>query len=616
MEFKRDVPHILQNDCYADSQKMCGAACVQMVLNSLKPKSSGSEPSPAGEQDRLYKQIQVSVGDDNGWYNPPDGVTKVLNDQSRRILKGSRFQFGILGGSPKRGLFGIRRAVKVDDQKEQIELLTKFLFRCVALRKAAPIVSVGEMNAHWIVVNGFLINEGVDDQNLPNAGREGDIEAIMIRNPLGRYTYRTKCCELAQWNEITGKNCDAVAYPQEIISYQTWLWEYMFCDWADTFVAIADGANPAAGTLLAQLMSLEPELPASETSDQEVRMMAIKNERLQIDSPKTQGDDHERKIQAPELLPQSGDDVSIGQVVENARTAVTKFKLNEKNEDVHPQKHDRPIPVQRLDRIDGDYYLVPFYVGSKIGALVSISRSGAINGAAVWPKGQEIPSFGSKPETLQRFVEEERRKLFGKKIRLSNGLAPLIKDVSLDAGQPIVWRRGPESSTPFRPSFNLRLHVEGRKEPVIFLQPVYDNCRPVDEEGALSLPPESFLQEMAEHIEARMRELGQETGGVVVESNRRGTAVMVKYQSKMNDAGPAFEREVEAVRTISCAYLREHSRIGLDRFRIMPFEKDREGFKVSGAGDPIRTTPPSGGGSLDSCFHLSTCLGVCSSPVW
>src|SRR5262245_8924807 len=212
-EFFLPVPHYLQADCYNDTTQRCGAACAQMVLHDIAPQ----RPFTRGEQCELFDWIRKPPTGGNAWYNPPQGIKRVLNQEKPAarlpgrdpaLLKAdikalfdpvpvdqaTTYEFVILGDrSPETNPDpGVPRAISARDQIAQIEMLSRQLIRTVALRGVAPIVAVRENNAHWVVVNGFCVEDDYRDTDLHQRGR---IKAILIRNPLGRYAYRTITCD-------------------------------------------------------------------------------------------------------------------------------------------------------------------------------------------------------------------------------------------------------------------------------------------------------------------------------------------------------------------------------------------------------------------------------------
>src|SRR5262249_24790397 len=209
------------------------------------------------------------------WFNPPQGIKRVLNDQKparlpqRSVLKpdiqtifatlpadpNTPYEFVIYGdSSPDANPNpGIPRAVNASAQIEQIEARPRQLIGTVALRGGAPIVAVREDNAHWIVVNGYLVEDDYRDADLSQRGK---IKAIYIRNPLGRYTYSTvNCGDLSdqEMQVIIGHTCELNPNAPDVVPYSTWVREYMFSDWSETFVEVCDFSEQVADNFLSRI---------------------------------------------------------------------------------------------------------------------------------------------------------------------------------------------------------------------------------------------------------------------------------------------------------------------------------------------------------------------------
>jgi hypothetical protein len=621
-EYRLDVPQILQNDCYSDLNEMCGAASTQMVLHDIDP----AHPLTPGEQETLFDEITAPPPAASIWYNPPKGITRVLNDDKPAVRRSDRgfitltpalqalfisippdpaltYDFIILGNESSDDNPGIIRAISVLDQIAQIELLSRLLLRTVAIKGAAPIIAVREDNAHWIVVNGFQVQDDYDDSDLKQRDR---IKAILIRNPLGRYTYRTITCGSLpedELEEITGHQCDLNPYVQDVVAYETWVREYMFADWAETFVAIIDKSEAVASDILDELRHLEPEpmaekslgLNATELPGDSTSYSLIYNVVVRISGITGQKDDPKRSITPEEAR-------------DRARAAIADFNLSQLNEIVTPQNILSPVKVKRLDRIDGDYYLVPVGVRTRIFAFINISASGEFNEASVWPAGHYVAPFELHPD-FRNLTNGQETSLKGRKIRLTAGDRPssktsqtpgvsmakstllTITGVSLDGTAPYVWRPSPSSFSMSRPFLNLKINVLERAAPISFYLPVDDYCLPVDDTGAITLPTPNYLELLADCIKQKA---GNMAGEVLVLINRRGNTAMVMYQS--NQIMPV-EDELEEMTKIICQCLTAHPS-GVTHFRFKGYAGDDFLTKRRGGGEdyPLLAAPASGGG--------------------
>ena len=629
-EFSLPVPLYLQVDCYDVTNEKCGAACTQMVLHDIDL----NRPYTAGEQDTLFGDITNPLTGGGAWHNPPQGVKRILNDQKPATRPPQRsalqpdiqaiftslpaapttpYEFVILGDSSADDTNpnpGIPRKIDVNAQIEQIEALSRQLIRTVALRGVAPVVAVREDNAHWIVVNGFQVE---DDYSDAAPDQYGKIKAMIIRNPLGRYNYKTVTCgELSdqEMQIITGHTCELNPNEPDIVPYATWVREYMFSDWSETFVMVSDRFPQVADKSLAQTSSV-----ASRPLD-EAKIFAGCNWLARF---------------FPAFFHTSKEaQITPDDAVERAKRAIEEFNLSRINPRVTPRNALPPYKVKRLDRIDGDYYLVPVGVENKISALINISFTGDFDGATVWPlnaprenngttgKPQEPNNAEIKPDpNTSRFYNASGEPndhyiapfdqhpqfraltsgresiLSGRKIRLTVG-GPLLTITSVvrDQATPYVWRPGPDSFSASRPFNNLKINVKERDTPISLYVPVDDYCLPADGDGAIVLPSANYLELVADCIK-------QKSGGMVDEVlvliSRSGTTAMVMYKSNQT---MSIEDELKAMKKNICECLNAHPFAGLTNYRIKAFATNEFLTRLRGGGEdgPIGTAPESGGG--------------------
>jgi hypothetical protein len=467
------------------------------------------------------------------------------------------------------------------------------LIRTVAIKGAAPIIAVREDNAHWVAVNGFHVHDDYDDSDLDQRDR---IKAILIRNPLGRYTYRnTYCGSLPEeeLEEITGHQCEMNPYVQDVVAYETWVREYLFADWAETFVTLCDKSESVASGILDRLHDLEPEpvMLSSATS--------VKGDR-DINATELQDDSMSFSVIyncVVRVFGISGDkdptcSITADEAIDRARRAIEDFNLSELNEDVTPQNIQRPVKVKRLDRIDGDYYLVPAGRENRIFALISIAVTGEFLEATVWPNRHYIAPFELHPD-FRDLTSGQKSRLRGRKIRLTADGPPLtIASVIRDATTPYVWRPSPSAFSMARPFLNLKITVQERAAPISFYVPVDDYCLPVDDAGAISLPSPNYLELLADCIKQKAGSIADE---VLVLINRRGNTVMVMYKS--NQIQP-IEDELKAMTEIICQCLKTHPSDAITHFRIKAFAGNAFLTKRRGGGEdlPLGAAPASGGG--------------------
>jgi hypothetical protein len=328
--------------------------------------------------------------------------------------------------------------------------------------------------------------------------------------------------------------------------------------------------------------------------------------------------------------------VTLDDVDNIAKQAIMEFNLSQMNPRVTPLNTRAPYKVKRLDRIDGDYYLVPVGADNKISALINVSATGEFDGVSVWPLNTQTAGGGSgagTPGTAERqaagttrlnyaglgqndhyiapfeqhpryaeLTADRRSSLVGKKIRLpGDGPSLTITSVVRDETTPYVWRPGPESFSPSRPLLNLRITVEERNSPVRYYLPVDDYCLPTDESGDILLPSANYLEIVADCIKQAAGDMVDEVLALV---NRRGTTIMVMYKSNQTEP---LEVEEEAMRAIICQCLTSHTFPGLVDFRFKAFATNDFLTRQRGGGEPfpLMGCPHSGGG--DPGYQIGSC---------
>jgi hypothetical protein len=653
-EYFLSVPHYLQVDCYNDSNEKCGAACAQMVLHDINPQRFFTK----GEQNVLFGQIRVPPPGAGNWHNPPQGIKRVLNQQKpatrltaraalaegfKDIFKdiygqsatvpSTPYEFVIYGdSSPEVNPNpGIPRAIGARDQIAQIELLSRQLIRTIGVNGVAPILAVREDNAHWIVVNGFRVEDDYRDADLRQRNK---IKAMIIRNPLGRYTYRSVSCGNSSQltHQITHHQCNLNSYAEDVVPFVTWVREYMFSDWAETFVEVCDWSTLVFDELLSRI-HCHASRPLRTSWPRAIWNRIVRVYRaIHRMFP-------ERQITAKEA--------------ENlAKRAIEEFKLWEMNKQLIPDNTADPLRVKRLDRADGDYFLVPVKAKKPkedkkqlpyeepILAFINILATGEFDGATVLPirdlKSPEIPDVGQLKEHAPAIREEDREdilefynnirkrnehhiaqfddhpefksltagtesSLCKRKIRLPGVSDPLeITSVTRDETAPYVWRPCPESFSASRPFHNLRITVEGRPSTISYYLPVDDYCIPLVD-GDITLPSSNYLERLVKCIKERA---GAIVDDVLAMISRSGTTAMVIYKS--NRTLSTEDEKVEMKRII-CSCLRDHPYSTLTHFRFKAFRTNAFLTRRRGGGDdaPLISSPAPGGGDdghlIDDC---------------
>jgi hypothetical protein len=438
-EFYLDVPLELQHDCEADTPEKCGATCVQMVLLDIDPPDR-ADPNPTRatryqDQEALFQAVREPVAgssETNIWYNPPKGMASVLNKELAKEEERRGLPVRIRGERPGTPLPRPRRprlqfppvpnpfdwqvaqtyhfeAIEIPKptdlsvelattkQVAQIEQISKLLVRTINQLGIAPIIAVREDNAHWVVVNGFSIEAADGFIDLPGAAPAYRILSLRIRNPLGRYRYTDvfRCGSLQE--EITGRECSKEAAAVDIVKFRTWVREYLFDDRAENFVIVTESNN-----------RISPDL----SKVREILTAPITEDSLPI-------------VAATPPVP----------IKQAAADAIATYHLAQPNKLVSEKNLLEPVKVKRLDRIDGDYHLVPVGAGDRIFALINIAEeTREFSEATVWPEGHFIQSFDRHPN----FKDVTSGNLLkGKKLRLTaNGPLFTIDSVSLDKESP------------------------------------------------------------------------------------------------------------------------------------------------------------------------------------
>jgi len=381
-------------------------------------------------------------------------------------------------------------------------------------------------------------------------------------------------------------------------------------------VTICDESKSAASGILDRLRELEPEpvkpeslatvkggLDVAELPDDSSSFSLIYNCVVRIVGIGGQGEPK------PWITPD--------EAMDRARRAIEEYNLSQLNENVNLRNVQQPVRVKRLDRIDGDYYLVPVGVENRISSFINIAVTGEFNEATVWPPRHYVAPFELHPE-FRELTSGRETSLRGRKIRLTAGGRPptptggsrdnpnlvtitgvsldkptplTITSVSLDGTSPYVWRPSPSSFSMSRPFLNLKISVQERAAPISFYLPVDDYCLPVDDTGAITLPSPNYLELLADCIKQKA---GNMAGEVLVVINRRGNTVMLMYKS--NQIMP-IEDEMEEMRKIVCQCLTANPS-GVTHFRIKAYPSDDFLTKRRGGGEdyPLFADPASGGG--------------------
>jgi len=305
---------------------------------------------------------------------------------------------------------GFASPFKLFSLKSKIAISRKIVWS-IHHYKLAPIALVFDWR-HWIVVRGY------DTSATPSSSNDTSykINAFYLNNP---WPHTPVPGSPPPHNKTDGcgtGNNRGVA--NEHITYDTWRKTYMtgatYPGKPGKFMALCDSDPPAFAPGL--LQSAEPPF-------------------------------HGNEIIAP------------SQAGEIALSAMVEYRLSEQDDwrealvGVHA---DEPFLVQRLDRSDSYYYLVPLRSEGESAILASVdARFGVYLQAAVFPRFDELLlNYGERDSLLDR-VEAHRPVLEA----LRNGRITLRRE-ALSVAPALVWRPCRESLSPFYPFYLITLGTQ------------------------------------------------------------------------------------------------------------------------------------------------------------
>jgi hypothetical protein len=352
-----------------DTSYYCGAACAQMVLDTLG----------AGliEQDELYADNHSHSTTESGWYTAPDGLQWTLNNlQSRRYF-----------------------ALDALDTEDAISRMITWTIHHYGV---APIALVFG-SAHWIVVRGYTASA------TPKSSTDTAyaIDSFDVNNPEPPTPSPGPPPPHSRRDGCGSGGSRGVA--NEHVSYTTWQADYMTGVgggyWGGKFVAECDPSPP-------------PE--------------RLPSERIEVP----------RRREAAGLL---SSDTAAGR----AREALREQGLvgrDDWSEALKGVRAGAPILVQRLDRLDSFYWIVPMTRARRTAAAVSIdARSGEYRQAIRVPE-PSAGVFGFREES------EVLKRLAGRRFELPEAQGCLlVRREALSVYPLYVWRPCLESLSPFYP---------------------------------------------------------------------------------------------------------------------------------------------------------------------
>jgi len=335
------------------------------------------------DQDDLYADNHSHSTIEPGWYTAPDGLQWTLND--RRPASFSNYF----------ALFAL-------NTEEQI---SRKICWTIHHYNVAPVALVYG-SGHWIVLRGYTASAHPSS----SADTSYAIDAFDVNNPWpptpSFYTPASAPPPPHSASDGCGSGGNR-GVANEHITYATWQSTYMTGVpggyWNGKFVAVCD-----------------PEPPA---------------ERGGRRRPPT-----ERRGEGALLAPQAAGELAL--------SGLRAYGLHERKDWQHVLERARPGPgvmVQRLDRLDSFYSLVPFQVDQRAALLAAIDgRWGDYLQSVLVPEGGKPFQMLGREEALSRVV--------GRRMQLAEPFGRLVvRKEALCLYPFLVWRPCRESQSPWYP---------------------------------------------------------------------------------------------------------------------------------------------------------------------
>ena len=138
----------------------------------------------------------------------------------------------------------------------------------------------------------------------------------------------------------------------------------------------------------------------------------------------------------------------VDDVVPRAAVAARQFATSERMAVAFAgATPDTAMLVQRLDRRDSYYYIVPFKVGGRETARMTMDATDAtfLEASGIEKPGEQLPAYVPAPVMLRR--------LYAEADRFADTLRFLIRDGAVGQHPVLVWMPCAESSSPFLPFY-------------------------------------------------------------------------------------------------------------------------------------------------------------------
>jgi len=391
-----------------DTNYYCGAACAQMVLDSIG--------TGLLSQDDLYSDNHSHSTAEPGWYTAPDGLLWTMNN--------------LKPPSPTFNSYFVLDALDNEDSISRALIWTLHHYR------VAPIAMVYG-SQHWVVVRGYTASAA------PNgfADNSYSISGFMLNNP---------------WPPTPSADNPAAAPPpphsgadgcgnggnrgvaDEHIAYTTWQSDYMTGvpggHWAGKFVAVCDPDPP----------------PSRPGIFREILMRPLPGHRL---------------ITADVALARANEGLRVHGLLD----------LDTHKRALTGTQPGQPVLVQRLDRLDSFYFIVPFSepAGTTALAVAVDARTGVYRQSIVRTAGQgTVLSLNDR--------QAASRVLVGRTIELPARLGRiLVRPEAICHYPTLVWKPCLESLSPFYPFHQFTVgshHIYVRNDGAVFTE-LHDNYR-------------------------------------------------------------------------------------------------------------------------------------------
>jgi hypothetical protein len=375
-----------------DTDYYCGAACAQMVLESLG----------AGllDQDDLFADNHSHSTLDPGvpWSTGPDGLEWTLNDRRPPSFNNYFALFAL-------------------DTEEQI---SRKICWTIHHYQVAPVALVYGFD-HWVVVRGFTASA----QPSSSADNSYSIDGFDLNNPWPYAPSYDTPSDAPPPPHSANDGCGTGAdrgIANEHVAYATWQSTYMTGvprgHWKGKFVGVCD-----------------PELPSNRGGERRSRRKRSRNGRM----------------------------LSQERIAATAVEGLKEYGLVERKEWHGVLQKGEPssaIVVERLDRPNNFYSLVPFVRGRGVVAYVSVdARSGDYLQSALLPNVKS--QFISREQALKLVIN--------KRVELGNRSGRLhVREGAVCMYPHLVWRPCMESLSPYFPfymftvgRFRLYVRVDG-----------------------------------------------------------------------------------------------------------------------------------------------------------